>query len=82
MRARVARADRGPRAADHEREGKVYVDFLQNGHGKLLAAPYRVRPLPGATVSAPLEWKEVNGKLDLSWAPRRVSPTRPRTSTK
>jgi len=49
----------------HKRDGKVYVDFLQNGHGKLLVAPYSVRPLPGATVSAPLEWKEVNAKLDL-----------------
>jgi bifunctional non-homologous end joining protein LigD len=57
----IATVERMP----HKREGKVYVDFLQNGHGKLLVAPYSVRPLPGATVSAPLEWKEVNGKLDL-----------------
>ncbi len=48
-----------------KREGKVYVDFLQNGHGKLLVAPYSVRPLPGAPVSMPLEWREVNGKLDI-----------------
>ncbi|HET9440883.1 MAG TPA: DNA ligase D [Longimicrobiales bacterium] len=48
-----------------KREGKVYVDYLQNGNGKLLVAPYSVRPLPGAPVSAPLEWKEVNGKLDI-----------------
>ena len=26
-------------------------------------APYSVRPLPGAPVSAPLEWREVNRKL-------------------
>ncbi|MGQ0561285.1 MAG: DNA ligase D [Gemmatimonadota bacterium] len=60
----------------HKREGKVYVDFLQNGHGKLLAAPYSVRPLPGATVSAPLEWKEVNGKLNLSRFTIRTMPKR------
>ena len=42
------------------REGKVYVDFGQNGHGKLIVAPYSVRPLPGATVSTPLAWTEVN----------------------
>jgi bifunctional non-homologous end joining protein LigD len=57
----IATVERMP----HKREGKVYVDFLQNGHGKLLVAPYSVRPLPGATVSAPLEWKEVTNKLDL-----------------
>jgi len=46
------------------RRGRVYVDALQNGRGKLLAAPYCVRPRPGATVSTPLDWREVNGKLD------------------
>jgi bifunctional non-homologous end joining protein LigD len=45
------------------RQGKVYLDFLQNRHGQLLVAPYSVRPLPGAPVSAPLEWKEVTKKL-------------------
>ncbi|MFT3917464.1 MAG: hypothetical protein QM704_26275 [Anaeromyxobacteraceae bacterium] len=46
------------------RGGKVYLDFLQNGHGKTIAAPYTVRPRPGAPVSTPLKWSEVNGKLD------------------
>jgi bifunctional non-homologous end joining protein LigD len=46
------------------RRGRVYVDALQNGRGKLLAAPYCVRPRPGATVSTPLDWKEVSAKLD------------------
>jgi bifunctional non-homologous end joining protein LigD len=47
-----------------KRQGKVYLDFLQNRKGQTLAAPYSVRPKPGATVSTPLEWKEVNEKLD------------------
>jgi bifunctional non-homologous end joining protein LigD len=47
------------------REGKVYVDYLQNGHGKLLVSPYSVRPLPGAPVSMPLNWIEVNQQLDI-----------------
>ncbi|MBK5257556.1 MAG: DNA ligase D, partial [Vicinamibacteria bacterium] len=45
------------------RGGKVYVDFLQNGHGKLLVAPFSVRPLPGAPVSMPLLWSEVQAGL-------------------
>ncbi|HSS48916.1 MAG TPA: DNA ligase D [Thermoanaerobaculia bacterium] len=47
------------------RRGRVYVDALQNGRGKLLAAPYAVRPRPGATVSTPLDWSEVEPRLDL-----------------
>ena len=45
---------------------KIYVDFLQNRQGQTLAAPYSLRPKPGATVSAPLEWKEVKPGLHPS----------------
>jgi bifunctional non-homologous end joining protein LigD len=47
------------------RRGRVYVDARQNGRGKLLAAPYCARPRPGATVSTPLDWSEVGGRLDV-----------------
>ncbi|MGH7509518.1 MAG: DNA ligase D [Gemmatimonadales bacterium] len=47
------------------RAGKVYIDYLQNGSGRLLVAPFSVRPLPGAPVSMPLRWSEVNGRLDI-----------------
>ncbi len=46
------------------REGRVYLDFLQNGYGKLLVAPFSARPRPGATVSMPLAWEEVGDGLD------------------
>ncbi|HLU67632.1 MAG TPA: hypothetical protein VKZ63_15220, partial [Kofleriaceae bacterium] len=46
------------------RGGKVYLDWLQNRHGQLLVAPFSVRPLPGAPVSMPLRWSEVNRRLD------------------
>ncbi len=46
------------------RGGRVYLDYLQNGHGRLLVSAYSVRPLPGAPVSAPLEWHEVGPGLD------------------
>lgn len=46
-----------------KRQKKVYLDYLQNNKGQTLAAPYSVRPKPGATVSTPLEWKEVKKGL-------------------
>lgn len=46
-----------------KRSTKIYVDFLQNRKGQTIAAPYSVRPMPHATVSTPLLWKEVNHKL-------------------
>ncbi len=48
-----------------DRGGRVYLDYLQNGHGKLLAAPFTARPVPGALASAPLLWDEVDESLDL-----------------
>jgi bifunctional non-homologous end joining protein LigD len=49
-----------------KRNHKIYVDYLQNRKGQTVAAPYSVRPKPGATVSTPLEWNEVNEKLHPS----------------
>jgi bifunctional non-homologous end joining protein LigD len=46
------------------RGAKVYLDYLQNRHGQTIVAPFSVRPLPGATVSMPLLWSEVNDSLD------------------
>ncbi len=48
-----------------DRDGKVYIDYLQNGHGRLLVAPLCVRPLPAAPVSMPLSWSQVNARLTL-----------------
>jgi bifunctional non-homologous end joining protein LigD len=60
------------------REGKVYVDYLQNGSGKLIVAPFSVRPLPGAPVSVPLAWREVNRKLDIRGHTIKTVPERMR----
>ncbi|MBX9853479.1 MAG: non-homologous end-joining DNA ligase [Cytophagaceae bacterium] len=48
------------------RKNKIYLDYLQNRRGQTLAAPYCVRPKPGATVSTPLEWEEVKDGLHPS----------------
>ena len=45
------------------RKGRMYLDFLQNRPQATIAAPYSVRPKPGATVSAPLHWEEVKKGL-------------------
>lgn len=49
------------------REGKTYIDYLQLGQGQTIAAPFAVRPVPGAPVSAPLKWTELKDHLE----PRR-----------
>lgn len=49
-----------------KRNNKIYIDYLQNRRGQTLAAPYSVRPVPGAQVSTPLEWSEVTAKLSPS----------------
>jgi bifunctional non-homologous end joining protein LigD len=42
----------------------VLIDANQNGEGKTIASAYSVRPRPGAPVSTPLRWDEVNDQLD------------------
>jgi bifunctional non-homologous end joining protein LigD len=60
------------------RRGRVYIDFGQNGHGRLLVAPLSVRPLPRAPVSTPLRWDELHASLDphdfnMATVPRRLA---------
>ncbi|ASZ15062.1 DNA ligase D [Chitinophaga pendula] len=47
------------------RKGKMYLDFLQNRPHATLAAPYSLRPKPGATVSMPLHWDEVRAGMKM-----------------
>jgi bifunctional non-homologous end joining protein LigD len=49
--------------AVRRRPGKLYEDYLPNGHGKLLAAPFTARAEPAASVSMPVAWHEVNRGL-------------------
>ncbi|MEP7170367.1 MAG: DNA ligase, partial [Bacteroidota bacterium] len=48
------------------RRGKMYIDFLQNRPQATIAAPYSLRPKPGATVSMPLHWDEVKKGLKMT----------------
>ena len=47
-----------------QRGRRVYIDANQNGYGKTIASVYSVRPVPGATVSTPLQWQEVAAGLE------------------
>lgn len=41
------------------RDGRVYLDTVQNADGKVVAAPFCVRPHPTAPVSMPIPWSDV-----------------------
>jgi len=49
-----------------DRIGKVYVDFFQNGLQKTVAAPFTLRPEPGAPVSFPLDPKLLDTRFQPS----------------
>jgi bifunctional non-homologous end joining protein LigD len=52
------------RIADRPK-GRVLVDYNQNAWGRTLASVYSPRPKPGATVSTPLGWDEVEAGVKL-----------------
>ena len=55
------------------RRGRLYLDAFQNGRLKTMVAPYSIRAVEGAPVSTPLEWDEVDERLDpLSFTIRTV----------
>jgi bifunctional non-homologous end joining protein LigD len=47
-----------------EKRQGVFLDYHQNGWGKTIASAYSVRPKPGAPVSTPLRWDELQEGVD------------------
>jgi bifunctional non-homologous end joining protein LigD len=45
-----------------DRDGRIFVDTGRNGMGATFAAVYAVRPKPGAPVSAPCTWEEIESQ--------------------
>jgi bifunctional non-homologous end joining protein LigD len=62
----IARTHRGLATTEWTKAKRrgVLIDANQNGEGKTIASAYSVRPRPGAPVSTPLRWEEVNEDLD------------------
>ena len=62
----IARAHQGLATNEWSKAKRrgVLIDSNQNGEGKTIASVYSVRPRPGAPVSTPLRWDEVNEDLD------------------
>ncbi len=69
---------RRPRGGTHKGDG-VQLDYAQNGYGRNTAAPYTLRAKPGAPVSTPITWAEVErggflpGDFNLTTVPRRLA---------
>ena len=70
LAAEVAR--RAPKIATIQRslakrqKQQVYVDAMQNARGKTIAAAFSARAKPGATVSMPLTWKQIEKGVKIS----------------
>ena len=47
-----------------ETPGKIYVDYVQNSHGRTMICPYSLRATPQATVSTPLAWSKIKKGLN------------------
>jgi bifunctional non-homologous end joining protein LigD len=60
----------------------VYVDHLQNARGKTLASAFSARARPGATVSTPVSWRQLErasfdpSAFTIETVPRRLSRAR------
>ena len=59
-----------------DRRGRARLDYTQNAPIRTLVAPYSVRPAPGAPVSAPITWEELEDPALTSdrWTIRTLPP--------
>lgn len=49
-------------ARKEKRKNKLLIDIMRNGFGATVVTPYAIRPIKGAPVATPLEWKELDKK--------------------
>jgi bifunctional non-homologous end joining protein LigD len=59
-----------------KRRGKILIDYLRNQRGMTAVAPYSTRARPGAAVSMPLAWEELNPGIGPDYFTVDNTPTR------
>ncbi|WP_337181143.1 DNA ligase D [Shinella sp.] len=59
-----------------KRRGKILIDYLRNQRGMTAVAPYSTRARPGAAVSMPLAWSELNADIGPAYFTVKNTPTR------
>ncbi|WP_323008568.1 DNA ligase D [Paracoccus sp. (in: a-proteobacteria)] len=64
-----------------KRHGKILIDYLRNQRGATAVAAYSTRARPGAAVSAPLRWDELDASIGPAWFTVQNMPTRLATLT-
>lgn len=64
-----------------KRSGRIFIDWVRNGRGATSVAPYSLRARPGAKVSVPLSWSELDrvapDGIDLFGALERLKKSDP-----
>jgi len=48
------------------REGKIYLDYMQNAREQTIVSAYSLRPSNVPSLSAPLDWEDLRTKIDPS----------------
>jgi len=59
-----------------KRRGRILIDYLRNQRGMTAVAPYSTRARPGAAVSMPLAWEELEPEIGPAYFTVENTPTR------